>query len=109
MEKTTEALPRKFRYEQLILDDIDSDATPEEIMAAYSEAYPALIGANVEGPELSQDSDALVYTFVTKVGTKGGERGTGPDFVFMEGIARIILEEDDEDPELTPSEALEVI
>lgn len=104
---TGTTLPRRFRYEQMILDDNDSGAPPEEILAAYSEVYPALIGAAVEGPELKED--CLLYTFVTKVGTKGAVRKAEPVFRLMAEIAHIILEEDEEDPEPSPSEALEVI
>jgi len=100
-------LPRKFKYDNLILDDIDCNAAPEEIMASYSENYPALTGGHVEGPELTED--ALIYTFVTKLGTKGSEDEKPIDFGLMREISHTLLQSDEDEPELPPSEVLEVI
>lgn len=106
-ETGVKILPRKFKYDSLLLDDIDSDATPEEVMAGYSDLYPALTGGHVEGPEVTED--ALVYTFVTKIGTKGGAGMKRPDYALMQEISYALLQPDDEEPDLAPSEALEVI
>ena len=106
-ENDAKVLPRKFKYDNLLLDDIDSNAEPEEIMASYSENYPALTGGHVEGPELTED--ALIYTFVTKIGTKGSKEKKPIDFGLMREISTILLQSDQDEPELPPSEVLEVI
>ena len=108
-EDTVTTLPRKFIYEGLVLDDVDPGASVEEILALYSEHYPALVGAGVEGPEIKEDS--ISYKFVTKIGTKGAVKDKTPDFSLMESLASILLRKDDEDGtrELPPSEAQGVI
>jgi len=106
-ETGVKTLPRKFKYDSLLLEDIDSEATPEEVMAGYSDLYPALTGGHVEGPEVTED--ALVYTFVTKIGTKGCAELKRPDYSLMQEVSHALLQPDEEEPDLPPSEALEVI
>ena len=101
-------LPRKFKYEHMLLDDMDSSANPDEIMEMYAELYPALTQASVEGPEITDD--AMVYTFVTKIGTKGSvKKEAEPDFELMDSIAYAASDSNDELPMLLPSEMLEAI
>jgi PRTRC genetic system protein C len=52
------------------LNDIGRDKKPEAVMAFYSEMYPELTTAVVEGPETNSKGE-YQYRFVTKLGTKG--------------------------------------
>lgn len=100
------SLPRKFQYEGLLLDDFDPESSIEEVLALYSEHYPALVSAGIEGPEIR--GDALVYKFVTQIGSKGA--GKTPDFSCMNKVAAILMDQDEDDVcELPPSEALGLI
>jgi PRTRC genetic system protein C len=97
-------------YNNLPLEDMDSSATPDEIMLAYSEHYPELTEGHVEGPEIT--ADAMVYKFVTRLGTKGISGKKPLDFTLMREVACTLLRDgdrEDDDVELSPSEALEVI
>jgi PRTRC genetic system protein C len=111
MDTTTgiKNLPRKFRYEGLMLDDVDPVSSPEEILAIYQEHYPALVNAAIEGPELTED--AIVYKFATKLGTKGAKTPATPDYALMNQVVNILLGDDaqGDEYELPPSEALEII
>jgi PRTRC genetic system protein C len=111
-ESTVKVLPRRFMYNNLALEDIDSNAAPDEIMLAYSEHYPELTEGHVEGPEITDD--AMVYKFVTRLGTKGisSSQKKPVDFTLMREVAHALLrdgEGEEDGVELPPSEALEVI
>ena len=78
-------------------------------MAEYSMHYPALTDAHVEGPDIKDD--AILYTFVTRIGTKGTVKANEktPDFNVMHAVATILLADEDEEPGMPPSEVLELI
>jgi len=62
-------LPRKFKYNQLVLDDPDFQMSPESVKEFYSGIYPELTQAIIDGPEI--DDKSVEYTFRRAVGTKG--------------------------------------
>jgi len=68
-----DVLGRIFTYtdngRDIELADPDDTLSPEAVLNFYSNAYPALTTAKVEGPEI--EDDALRYRFVTTIGTKG--------------------------------------
>ena len=68
MPATLQKIKRVFEYNNLKLDDIDG-MTPEEVKDFYSNIYPQLTQAEIDGPELKNDSE--VYVFRKAVGTKG--------------------------------------
>lgn len=69
MALNVKSFPRAFKHRDLILPDPDSDMTPDEVMAYYSNQYPELTTSNVFGPKI--ENDKAVYEFKTTVGTKG--------------------------------------
>lgn len=68
MSKTGQ-LERKFKFNNQVLKDIDPTLSPEEIMQVYSNQYPELVNATIEGPELSNNS--ATWTFTKNLGKKG--------------------------------------
>jgi PRTRC genetic system protein C len=65
-------LPRRFKYNQLQLDDPDVNMSPESVKEFYSGIYPELTQAVVEGPEVRDNG--VEYSFRRAVGTKGREQ-----------------------------------
>lgn len=65
------ALKRVFVYGALQLDDPDAGMKPEEVKEFWSDVYPELTQAVIEGPEYKEDS--IEYTFRKAVGTKGAD------------------------------------
>ena len=71
-------LPRKFKAGATLLDDIDENATPEAVIAAYSRTYPALASATVDTANPIVDNGALVFTVrMPDIQTKGARRQPG--------------------------------
>lgn len=70
--KTT-LLPRIFSFnnsgQNIELTDIDSRLSPESVLNFYSQTYPLLTTAKIEGPEIV--NDRIEFKFVTTIGTKG--------------------------------------
>ena len=66
-------LIRKFSFkdkEQVIsLADPSPKFSPETVLNFYAQTYPILNNATIEGPEIKDD--AVQYTFVSTIGTKG--------------------------------------
>ena len=54
---------------KLRLSDPDQKLSPEAVLDYYSQQYPLLVTARVEGPDLRED--LLEYQFVSTIGTKG--------------------------------------
>ena len=54
---------------KLRLLDPDEKLSPQAVLDHYSQQYPLLVTAKVEGPELKDD--LLEYQFVSTIGTKG--------------------------------------
>lgn len=69
MALNVKVFPRVFKHRELLLADPNSDMTPDEVMAFYSNQYPELTTSNVFGPTI--ENDQAVYEFKTTVGTKG--------------------------------------
>jgi PRTRC genetic system protein C len=69
----TNQLPRVFLFDnegqQVKLSDPDSKMTPESTLNFYSQTYPLLTTAKIEGPEIVDDT--VQYKFVSTLGTKG--------------------------------------
>lgn len=55
--------------ETITLSDPIPDQTPDVVMNYYSNLYPELTTATVQGPEI--EDDKAVYRFKTTIGTKG--------------------------------------
>ena len=72
----TAQLKRVFKYAAMTLPDPGPQFSAEEVRNLYTNTYPELASAAIDGPE-AQD-DALVYTFRKAVGTKGATRHTTP-------------------------------
>lgn len=69
MAFNVKVFPRVFKHRELLLADPNSDMTPDEVMAYYSNQYPELTTSNVFGPTI--ENDQAVYEFKSTVGTKG--------------------------------------
>ncbi|USS42778.1 PRTRC system protein C [Burkholderia glumae] len=64
-----ENLQREFSYNGAKLADPAPNMTPNQIREFYSQTYPELTNAEVEGPVIN--GNRSVYTFRRAVGTKG--------------------------------------
>ena len=66
-------LPRQFvtthKGQKITLDDPNPDWSPDAVLNFYANTYPELLSAKLEGPTF--DNDAVVYTCVVSMGTKG--------------------------------------
>lgn len=66
-------LERAFYFEDngqsIRLSDPNSKLSPEAILNFYSNTYPLLTTAKIEGPEIKDDE--VQYQFVSTMGTKG--------------------------------------
>jgi len=62
-------LSRHFEFNGIRLPDISPSLSVDEIRTLYSQQYPEIATAAVNGPE--QVGDKLVYRFSTAVGVKG--------------------------------------
>ena len=67
------SLKREFKFTKngtvITLADPDPALTVQEVMNYYSNQYPELTTASVDGPKV--DGKSTVYTAKTSVGTKG--------------------------------------
>jgi PRTRC genetic system protein C len=68
-----EILPRVFIHkengQEVRLADPDTNFSPEAVCNFYSGTYPILTTAKINGPEIKRD--AIEYSFVSTIGTKG--------------------------------------
>ncbi len=66
-------LPRVFLFrekeQEIKLSDPAFSLSPEAVLNFYSQTYPILTTAKIEGPEFIED--AVQYKFVSTIGTKG--------------------------------------
>jgi PRTRC genetic system protein C len=65
----TTALIREFRYNAVRLADPLPTMTLLQVRDFYSNVYPELTSADIEGPE--QAGNKQIFTFRRAVGTKG--------------------------------------
>lgn len=69
----TNTLPRIFLFDndgqKVPLADPDILMPPQSVLNYYSNLYPILTTARIEGPEVADDK--LQYSFVSTLGTKG--------------------------------------
>jgi PRTRC genetic system protein C len=49
--------------------DINPVYTPDQVRDFYSNQFPHLVNASIDGPEIKKDE--IVYTFTVNLGTKG--------------------------------------
>ena len=67
------SLERVFLFEekgqQVRLADPSGKLSPEAVLNFYSNTYPLLTTAKIEGPEIINDE--LQYSFISTMGTKG--------------------------------------
>ena len=63
------ATEREFRYNAVKLGDPSLVLTLVQVRDFYSNVYPEIISADIEGPELVGGKQ--IYTFKRAVGTKG--------------------------------------
>lgn len=72
MEKVT--IKRVFELKRkgatVKLTDPDESLPPAKVAVFYSNSYPELLNASVQGPTINENGEA-VYTFGATVGTKG--------------------------------------
>lgn len=64
-----DSIKRVFIYKDKEYQDPNETLTEAQVLDTYSEQFPELINARVEGPEI-KDGKA-VFEFKTNVGTKG--------------------------------------
>lgn len=66
-------LERSFSFidngQEIKLADPSATFSPESVLNFYSQTYPILTTAKIEGPEIR--NDAIQYKFVSTIGTKG--------------------------------------
>lgn len=66
-------LDRIFLFENdgaiVELADPSPEMLPESVLNFYSQTYPELTTANIEGPEIK--NDRVEFVFATNIGTKG--------------------------------------
>ena len=66
-------IPRRFLFEEdkqeIILEDPSVKFQPEAVLNFYSNTYPVLTTAKIEGPEIV--NDYIQYRFISTIGTKG--------------------------------------
>jgi PRTRC genetic system protein C len=66
-------LERNFSFidsgQEIKLADPSANFSPEAVLNFYSQTYPILTTAKIEGPEIR--NDAIQYKFVSTIGTKG--------------------------------------
>lgn len=55
--------------QQIKLSDPNTHLSPEAVLNFYSNSYPVLTTATIDGPKV--ENDAVVYTFKSTIGTKG--------------------------------------
>ena len=69
----TTQLPRKFLFNDngtpITLNDPDESMSAESILNFYSNTYPVLVTAKINGPQIVDDT--LQYRFESVLGTKG--------------------------------------
>jgi PRTRC genetic system protein C len=69
----TNSLERAFIFEdngrEIKLSDPSENFSAEAVLNFYSQTYPLLTTAKIEGPEIVDDE--LQYRFVSTMGTKG--------------------------------------
>ena len=69
----TNHLKRVFLFEtegeKIKLSDPDSKMSPETVLNYYSNTYPLLTTAKIDGPTIT--GDAIQFEFITTLGTKG--------------------------------------
>lgn len=73
MSLSVTSLVRAFKFRNgntdLILPDPNPTMMPDEVMEFFSNTYPELTTATVQGPEI--EDDMIIYFFKTTIGTKG--------------------------------------
>jgi len=69
MTLKTKQLERVFKFGKIELVDINYNMTPKEILSVYSNKYPSLANATIDGPKISKGK--AVFEFKESVGTKG--------------------------------------
>jgi PRTRC genetic system protein C len=62
-------LIREFKHGDIILDDPGESMTKEQVLDFYSNQFPELTNAHINGPTVIEDK--LQFVFSTSVGTKG--------------------------------------
>ncbi len=73
MAMEIKGLARKFELtsqgKTLVLDDPNPSATVDTVKRIYSDLYPELVSASVDGPTITPEN--VIYRFSPKAGTKG--------------------------------------
>ena len=62
-------LARKFAFKSLELPDPNPSLTPEQVKQVYSQQYPELTNASIEGPVT--EGTTQKFTFTPVLGSKG--------------------------------------
>ena len=60
---------RIFKFNELLLPDLDSAKSPEEIKKIYGKTYAELTNATIKGPTIQDEKET--YQFVPSFGPKG--------------------------------------
>lgn len=70
---TATLLKRVFSFkdkgQDITLADPSPSFSPEAVLNFYSQTYPVLTTATIEGPVIA--NDALQFKFIAQIGTKG--------------------------------------
>jgi PRTRC genetic system protein C len=69
-----QTLSRKFVFsnndEQIELPEVNPSLSPQQVMDFYTNTYPELTTATVEGPNID-GAGVAVYKFTSQIGIKG--------------------------------------
>ncbi|AQQ17782.1 PRTRC system protein C [Burkholderia cenocepacia] len=79
-----ETLAREFSYNGAKLADPAPTFTLQQVRDFYSQTYPELTNAEIEGPVVKGNRN--VYTFRRAVGTKGTDAATCDIFAMVDAI-----------------------
>ena len=60
---------RVFKHKNNTLQDPNPAFTPEQVLTYYTNQYPELVTASINGPEIKDEK--ATYEFKSVVGTKG--------------------------------------
>lgn len=66
-----DTIKRQFKYNGIVLADLDPSASVERIKSMYAPAYPELSTSLVDGPV--EKNGVLEFEFRRAVGTKGNK------------------------------------
>lgn len=65
----TRVFQMDVKGQKMVLADPNQSFSPEAVLGFYTNTYPELVTAKIEGPKIKDDE--VLYKFVSTIGTKG--------------------------------------